>query len=172
MFLDRIKEAYDKDPDLENLLFDDHFRCAVVDAQDAWRHVVVTAAQMGIPVPAFMSALSYYDGIRSNRLPANAIQAMRDNFGAHQYKHEDNPDGPAHSYELERPRRDHHGVQLRGAVRATGHSAALRPPPGAPEGVAFSGGFEIDPHSAPECGGNVHQRVGARSAKPGRGADR
>jgi 6-phosphogluconate dehydrogenase len=91
VFLDRIKEAFDEKPDLENLLLAPYFRKAVADAQDAWRHVVSTAAQLGIPVPAFATALAYYDGYRSERLPANLLQAQRDYFGAHTYERTDKP---------------------------------------------------------------------------------
>ncbi|MEX2170946.1 MAG: decarboxylating NADP(+)-dependent phosphogluconate dehydrogenase [Pirellulales bacterium] len=89
VFLDRIKEAFDAKPELENLLLAPYFRKAVADAQDSWRHVVATAAQLGIPVPAFATALAYYDGYRSERLPANLLQAQRDYFGAHTYERVD-----------------------------------------------------------------------------------
>lgn len=84
-FLDFIKQAYDKKPDLATLLVDDYFLDAVSGAQDAWRRVVVTAAQQGIPSPGFSSALAYYDGLRAERLPAALIQGQRDFFGAHTY---------------------------------------------------------------------------------------
>jgi len=96
VFLDRIKEAFDADPDLENLLLAPYFAQAVASAQDAWRHVVCTAAQLGIPTPAFAAALSYYDGLRSERLPANLLQAQRDYFGAHTYQRIDR-DGVFHT---------------------------------------------------------------------------
>ena len=85
-FLDRIKEAFDKEPDLENLLLAPYFRDAVHQAQDAWRKVVSKAVYEGIPVPAFMTALAYYDGYRRDRVPANLLQAQRDYFGAHTYE--------------------------------------------------------------------------------------
>jgi len=85
-FLDRIKEAFDADPNQENLLLHPYFTEAVEKAQVAWRNVVVTATRMGIPVPAFSTALAYYDGYRSERLPANLLQAQRDYFGAHTYQ--------------------------------------------------------------------------------------
>jgi 6-phosphogluconate dehydrogenase len=85
-FLDRIKEAFDADPNLENLLLHPYFTEAVEKAQDAWRNVVITATRMGIPVPAFSTALAYFDGYRSERLPANLLQAQRDYFGAHTYR--------------------------------------------------------------------------------------
>ncbi|HPP54279.1 MAG TPA: decarboxylating NADP(+)-dependent phosphogluconate dehydrogenase, partial [Thermoguttaceae bacterium] len=93
VFLERIKEAFDAEPNLENLLFAPYFQEAVERAQASWRHVVITAAQLGIPVPAFMTALSYYDSLRSERLPANLLQAQRDYFGAHTYERVDKPRG-------------------------------------------------------------------------------
>jgi len=85
-FLNRIKDAYDENPELKNLLIAPYFTDAVQKAQTSWRHVVATAATLGIPVPAFSSALAYYDGYRRERLPANLIQGQRDYFGAHTYK--------------------------------------------------------------------------------------
>ncbi len=88
-FLDHIKEAFDTDSNLENLLFHPFFKQAVEAGQEAWRTVVITATRMGIPVPAFSTALAYYDGYRSERLPANLLQAQRDYFGAHTYQRVD-----------------------------------------------------------------------------------
>jgi len=85
-FLDRIKEAYDRDPDLENLLLDRYFCDAVNNSQAAWRHIVCTAGHLGIPAPAISAALSYYDSYRSERLPHNLLQAQRDYFGSHTYE--------------------------------------------------------------------------------------
>ncbi|MEX2142473.1 MAG: NADP-dependent phosphogluconate dehydrogenase [Pirellulales bacterium] len=85
-FLERIKEAFDGKKDLQNLLLAPYFAEATAKAQDAWRNVIVTAAQLGIWVPAFMTALAYYDGVRQERLPANLLQAQRDYFGAHTYQ--------------------------------------------------------------------------------------
>jgi len=85
-FLERIKEAFDRDPGLENLLLDAYFREAVESSQEAWRNVVSVAAQIGIPTPAMCAALNYYDGYRSERLPHNLLQAQRDYFGAHTYE--------------------------------------------------------------------------------------
>jgi 6-phosphogluconate dehydrogenase len=85
-FLDRIKEAFDADPDLENMLLAPYFRDAVHAGQDAWRKVVISAVRYGIPTPAFTTALSYFDGYRRERLPANLLQAQRDYFGAHTYE--------------------------------------------------------------------------------------
>jgi 6-phosphogluconate dehydrogenase len=92
-FLERIKEAFDQDPQLANLLLDGYFRDAIERSQEAWRRVVATAATQGIPVPAFGSALAYYDSYRRGRLPANILQAQRDYFGAHTYERVDKPRG-------------------------------------------------------------------------------
>lgn len=88
-FLNRIKEAYDRNPDLANLLLDPYFKQAVINAQDSWRKVVSLAVEYGIPVPGFSSALGYYDSYRREFLPANLIQAQRDYFGAHTYERVD-----------------------------------------------------------------------------------
>ena len=88
-FLQDIKTAFDKNPQLENLLLDDFFRSAVERAQPSWRRVVSTAVELGLPVPSFTAALSYYDGYRQERLPANLLQAQRDYFGAHTYQRVD-----------------------------------------------------------------------------------
>ncbi|MCC7492983.1 MAG: decarboxylating NADP(+)-dependent phosphogluconate dehydrogenase [Fimbriimonadaceae bacterium] len=90
-FLHRITEAYQRDPQLANLLLDPFFKQVVGDAQAAWREVVATATRLGVPIPAFSSALSYYDSYRSARLPANLLQAQRDYFGAHTYERIDQP---------------------------------------------------------------------------------
>ena len=90
-FLDRIREAYAADPGLRNLLFAEYFRDAVGEAQDAWRRVVATAVELGVPTPAFASSLAYYDGFRRERGPANLLQAQRDFFGAHTYRRTDRP---------------------------------------------------------------------------------
>lgn len=97
-FLERIKDAFDANPELENLLLDPYFKNAIEKAQDAWRNVVKTAVELGIAVPAFASALAYYDGLRSECLPANLLQAQRDYFGAHTYQRIDKPgEGPFHT---------------------------------------------------------------------------
>ncbi|MGQ9649648.1 MAG: NADP-dependent phosphogluconate dehydrogenase [Phycisphaerae bacterium] len=88
-FLNRIKEAYDRNPNLANLLLDPYFKDIIDKSQANWRQVVSTAAELGIPVPAFSSALSYYDSYRSEKLPANLLQAQRDYFGAHTYERVD-----------------------------------------------------------------------------------
>jgi 6-phosphogluconate dehydrogenase len=95
-FLNRIKEAYDRDPDLPTLLVDDYFAAAVGEGQEAWRRVVATAARIGVPTPGFSSALAYYDGLRAERLPAALIQGLRDLFGAHTYRRVDR-DGLYHT---------------------------------------------------------------------------
>jgi 6-phosphogluconate dehydrogenase len=92
-FLDKIKEAYDRNPSLTNLLLDPYFKEQVNNAQDAWRRVVAKAVQLGIPVPAMSSALAFFDGYRRERLPANLLQAQRDYFGAHTYERLDAPRG-------------------------------------------------------------------------------
>lgn len=92
-FLGNIKKAYDKNPEIQNLLLDDYFRSAIEKAQDGWRQVVATAAQLGIPCPCFSAALTFYDGYRTARLPANLLQAQRDYFGAHTYERIDQPRG-------------------------------------------------------------------------------
>jgi len=93
VFLGKIKEAFDRNPDLTNLLLDPFFKEKVENAQESWRRVVSVAMLNGIPVPAFASALCYYDGYRSERLPANLLQAQRDYFGAHTYERVDRPRG-------------------------------------------------------------------------------
>jgi 6-phosphogluconate dehydrogenase len=92
-FLDNTKAAFETNPGLANLLLDPYFSRVVVDAQDAWRTVVKTAIDLGIPVPAMGTALCYYDSYRSARLPANLLQAQRDYFGAHTYERLDKPRG-------------------------------------------------------------------------------
>ena len=95
-FLDEIKQAFDRDPQLTNLLLDPFFAEAVQSRQAAWRRVVGTAVQLGIPVPCLSAALAYFDGYRSSRLPANLLQAQRDYFGAHTYERVDRPRGEFH----------------------------------------------------------------------------
>ncbi|MEI8342813.1 MAG: decarboxylating NADP(+)-dependent phosphogluconate dehydrogenase, partial [Verrucomicrobiota bacterium] len=92
-FLGDIKKAFVTDPNLINLLFDPFFKKAVEDCQAAWRRVIVSATQLGIPVPCLGAALAYFDGYRSARLPANLLQAQRDYFGAHTYERVDKPRG-------------------------------------------------------------------------------
>lgn len=92
-FLGKIKEAFDNNPSITNLLLDPFFRDKVHKAQDGWRRVVSAAVTNGIPVPAMSSALGYYDGYRCEKLPANLLQAQRDYFGAHTYERTDRPRG-------------------------------------------------------------------------------
>lgn len=92
-FLGKIKEAFDKNPQLKNLLLDGFFKGEISKAQAGWRKVVSKAAELGIPIPCFSTALSFYDGYRSARLPANLLQAQRDYFGAHTYERIDQPRG-------------------------------------------------------------------------------
>ena len=92
-FLGKIKDAYDKNPKLMNLLIDDYFRGEIKKSQKGWRNIVATAAKKGIPVPAFSTALAFYDQYRSAVLPANLLQAQRDYFGAHTYERIDKPRG-------------------------------------------------------------------------------
>ncbi len=93
VFLGKIKDAFDKEPDLVNLLLASFFKDAVDKAQPSWRKVVQTAIELGIPTPAMSSALAFYDGYRTERLPANLLQAQRDYFGAHTYERLDKSRG-------------------------------------------------------------------------------
>jgi 6-phosphogluconate dehydrogenase len=95
-FLDRIRAAYQANPELPTLLADEEFGKDLTGAQDAWRNVVATAARLGIPVPGFSAALAYYDALRAERLPAALIQGLRDYFGAHTYRRTDR-DGVFHT---------------------------------------------------------------------------
>ena len=92
-FLGNIKAAFDADPQLENLVLDDFFNNALQSADAGWRSAVMLAVRNGIPAPAFAAALSYFDGYRSDRLPANLLQAQRDYFGAHSYERVDRERG-------------------------------------------------------------------------------
>jgi 6-phosphogluconate dehydrogenase len=93
VFLGKIKEAFDRDPGLRNLLLDPYFKAEIESAQGAWRRIVSRAVEWGIPVPAMSSALAFFDGYRRDRLPANLLQAQRDYFGAHTYERIDRPRG-------------------------------------------------------------------------------
>jgi 6-phosphogluconate dehydrogenase len=93
VFLGKIKEAFDRKPGLMNLMLDPFFKRAIRTSQRSWRNVVATAARKGIPTPAFATALSFFDGYRCERLPANLLQAQRDYFGAHTYERVDQPRG-------------------------------------------------------------------------------
>jgi 6-phosphogluconate dehydrogenase len=92
-FLGKIKEAFDRDPDLQNLLLDPFFSKTISDSQQSLRNVLVQAIKSGVPTPALSSALAFYDGYRCGNLPANLLQAQRDFFGAHQYERVDRPRG-------------------------------------------------------------------------------
>jgi len=92
-FLSKIKDAFTENPELHNLLLDPYFTEKLTLCQSGWREVVSSATNNGIPIPAISSALSYYDGVRSERLPANLLQAQRDYFGAHTYERIDNQRG-------------------------------------------------------------------------------
>ncbi len=92
-FLGKIKEAFSKNPNLKNLLLDGFFFGEINKAQNGWRKVIAASAELGIPIPCFSTALSFYDGYRSERLPANLLQAQRDYFGAHTYERVDKPRG-------------------------------------------------------------------------------
>ncbi len=95
-FLDRIRAAYENNAELPTLLIDEDFSKDLADAQEAWRTVIATATQIGIPVPGFSAALAYYDALRAERLPAALIQGLRDFFGAHTYRRTDR-DGSFHT---------------------------------------------------------------------------
>jgi len=92
-FLGKIKKAYDKNPNLSNLLLDPYFKEKIESSQAAWRRVIAAAVTNGIWVPALSTALNYFDGFRNGRLPANLLQAQRDYFGAHTYERVDKPRG-------------------------------------------------------------------------------
>jgi 6-phosphogluconate dehydrogenase len=92
-FLGKIKEAFDKNPRLSNLLLDDFFSSALNEYQASWRRAIIKAIEYGVPTPAFSTALSFFDGYRAERLPANLLQAQRDFFGAHTYERVDRPRG-------------------------------------------------------------------------------
>ncbi len=96
-FLGDIKSAYDSDPDLANLLFDDYFKDHIHTAQADWRRVLGAAMVQGLPMPAMASALTFYDGYRRANLPANLLQAQRDYFGAHTYERKDGTEGHHHT---------------------------------------------------------------------------
>jgi len=93
VFLNNIRDAFEKDSGLTNLLLDPFFEKAVENAQASWRNVVATGVKLGIPLPAISAALNYFDGYRTERLPANLLQAQRDYFGAHTYERLDKPRG-------------------------------------------------------------------------------
>ena len=93
VFLGKIREAFEKNPQLENLIMDEYFAQVIESLVPAWREVVAYAVKVGIPMPAFSSALNYFDGYTTESLPANLLQAQRDYFGAHTYERTDAPRG-------------------------------------------------------------------------------
>ena len=109
-FLQKITQAYRRDPDLGNLMLDPYFKRALASGQGAWREVVALATRHGISVPAFGSALAYFDGYRAARLPANLIQAQRDYFGAHTYERVDTPRGKFFHVDWPDPKRPQYPV--------------------------------------------------------------
>ena len=92
-FLGKIKEAYDQNPHLASLLIDPFFVKEITRSEPSWRKTMVEGISMGIPLPCFSTALAFFDGYRSAKLPANLLQAQRDYFGAHTYEREDQPRG-------------------------------------------------------------------------------
>ena len=92
-FLNDIKKAFVENPDLDNLLFDPFFQAEILSSEDGWRSIVAYTAMTGVPSPCFSTALAYFDGYRSERLPANLLQGLRDFFGAHTYERIDQPRG-------------------------------------------------------------------------------
>jgi 6-phosphogluconate dehydrogenase len=109
-FLQKITEAFARDPELANLLLDPYFTGAINTAQKSWRKVVALAAEHGVSVPTFSSALSYYDGYRTARLPQNLLQAQRDFFGAHTYERTDAPRGQF--YHIDWPKADRPQLEM------------------------------------------------------------
>jgi 6-phosphogluconate dehydrogenase len=95
-FLAKIKEAFDTNPALTSLLLDGYFKTEIERCQAGWRTTIAAAVTSGIPVPAFSTALAFFDGYRTARLPANLLQAQRDFFGAHTYERTDRPRGEFH----------------------------------------------------------------------------
>ncbi|NNM54008.1 MAG: decarboxylating NADP(+)-dependent phosphogluconate dehydrogenase [Spirochaetales bacterium] len=93
VFLGKIKEAFDTNPQLDSLVLDDYFKAILIRAQGAWRRVIAASVSAGIPLPAMSTALAFFDGYRTGRLPANMLQALRDYFGAHTYERTDKPRG-------------------------------------------------------------------------------
>ncbi|HKK17969.1 MAG TPA: NADP-dependent phosphogluconate dehydrogenase [Opitutales bacterium] len=109
-FLQKITEAFERDADLANLLLDPYFSEAIDKAQKSWRKVVALAAEHGVSIPTFSSALSYYDGYRTSRLPQNLLQAQRDYFGAHTYERVDQPRGKF--YHIDWPEADRPQLEM------------------------------------------------------------
>jgi len=110
VFLQKITEAYARKPDLANLLLDPYFNKTVQQAQENWRKVIAIAAECGVPIPTFSTSLSYYDGYRSARLPANLLQGQRDFFGAHTYERTDQPRGKF--FHIDWPEKDRPQIEV------------------------------------------------------------
>ena len=104
-FLQKITEAFERQPDLANLLLDPYFSDAIQKAQTSWRKVVALAATHGVSIPTFSSALSYFDAYRTARLPQNLLQAQRDYFGAHTYERVDQARGQFYHIDWPKPDR-------------------------------------------------------------------
>ncbi len=121
-FLQKITDAYTKDPDLVNLLLAPYFNERIQKGQTNWRRIVGLAAQNGVSAPAFMSALAYYDGYRSARLPANLLQAQRDYFGAHTYERTDQPRGWFFHLDWPQPGRPQIAIQPEAKEKIEAHS--------------------------------------------------
>jgi 6-phosphogluconate dehydrogenase len=100
--------AFEKNPDLENLLLDDFFKGVIDDCQQNWREVVSFSVRWGIPVPGLSASLAYYDALRTERLPANMLQGLRDYFGAHTYERTDQPRGKTFHTEWQQSKPDSH----------------------------------------------------------------
>jgi 6-phosphogluconate dehydrogenase len=115
-FLQKITDAYTRNGELVNLLLDPYFNEQIQKGQAAWRRIVSLAAANGVAAPAFMSALAYYDGYRSARLPANLLQAQRDYFGAHTYERTDQPRG--HFFHLDWPEKGRPQLAIPPAAKA------------------------------------------------------
>jgi 6-phosphogluconate dehydrogenase len=109
-FLQKITEAYARDPQLANLLLDPYFNAQIAAAQAHWRHVIALGAEYGVPMPCFSSALAYYDGYRAERLPQNLLQGQRDFFGAHTYERVDQPRGKFFHIDWPDPKRPQLGA--------------------------------------------------------------
>ena len=109
-FLQKITDAFERDPNLANLLLDPHFQESVQNAQEKWRNVVALAVKNGIPVPTFSSALAYFDSYRTANLPQNLLQGQRDFFGAHTYERTDQARGKFYHIDWPEPRRPQYEV--------------------------------------------------------------
>ena len=162
-FLDRIHAAWEEAPDLANLLLAPYFRDAMAGAQAAWRRVVATAVTRGVPAPAFSSALAWYDGYRSARLPANLLQAQRDCFGAHTYERIDRPRGEFfHTDWTGRGGGDGLDLVQRVARRCAGPADVRRDPGRIP-------GHDVSCEAGARCTTTTREAAGATAWHPDRG---